>query len=365
MKILLLSDTNSEHTEKWALGLANSGIQVGIFSFNKASYEWHNHPNITIFFEPDKKINAERTLTKLSYVKYVTVLKKIIKHFQPDILHAHYATSYGLVGALTDFHPFIISAWGTDVMKFPNKNYFAKSILKYNFKKADLLCATSKTIEEYMGNITKKPVSIVPFGISLNEFKKKEVKSLFNENDFVIGSVKNLESIYNLDVLIKAFANLSTKHSHIKLMIVGKGSQEERLKELCERLEISNRVIFTGRIPHKEVSNYYNMLNVLVNASQYESFGVSVIEAMACEVPVIVSNVGGLKEVVRDDTVGLKVSAGDVEELEAALERLISDKNLHEQLAKNGRKHAEENYDWKNNLASMIEIYNQILAEKK
>lgn len=365
MKILLLSDTHSEHTEKWALGLADKGIKVGLFSFNKASYEWYNHPNITVFFEPEKKINAESTLTKLSYVKYVTILRKIIKHFQPDILHAHYATSYGLVGALSDFHPFIISAWGTDVMKFPDKNYFAKSILKYNFKKADVLCATSKTIEEYIANITKKPVSIVPFGISLNEFKKKEVKSLFNENDFVIGSIKNLEKIYNTDILIKAFANLSKKHEHLKLLIVGKGSQEERLKELCKTLEISDKVIFTGRIPHNEVSNYYNMLNTLVNVSEYESFGVSVVEAMACETPVIVSNVGGLQEVVKDDSVGLKVSAGSISELEDALERLINNKTLCQHLAVNGRKHVEENYDWKNNLADMIKIYNQLLTKKK
>ena len=81
MRILLLSDTYSEHTEKWALGLANKGVEVGLFSFNKASYDWYAHPNITVFFEPAKKINAESTLTKLAYLKYVTILKKIIKHF--------------------------------------------------------------------------------------------------------------------------------------------------------------------------------------------------------------------------------------------------------------------------------------------
>jgi hypothetical protein len=76
MKVLLLSDTYSEHTEKWALGLADQGVKIGLFSFNKASYEWYNHQNITVFFEPETKINAESTLTKLSYLKYVSILKK-------------------------------------------------------------------------------------------------------------------------------------------------------------------------------------------------------------------------------------------------------------------------------------------------
>ncbi len=365
MKILLLSDTYSEHTEKWALGLANSGIKVGLFSFNKASYNWHVHENITVFFEPDAKINAESTLTKIAYIKYVAVLKKIIKHFNPDILHAHYATSYGFVGALTGFHPFVISSWGSDVMKFPNKNFVAKSILKFNFKRADLLCATSFTIEEYIHQVTDKPVTVIPFGIDLNEFKPKNVSSLFNADDFVLGSIKPLESLYNIDILIKAFHKLLQKYDNLKLLIVGEGSDKDTLSQICKDLGIFEKVIFTGRIPFKEISNYYNMLDVLVNISEYESFGVSVVEAMACEVPVVVSNVGGLKEVVKDDLVGLKVNVGDVNDTAKAIERLIIDENLHEQMAVNARKHVEEKYNWHNNLKQMINEYSKLLTKTR
>lgn len=364
MKVLLLSDTYSEHTEKWALGLANSGIKVGLFSFNKASYDWYVHENITVFFEPDKKINAESTLTKLAYLKYVSILKKIIKQFEPDILHAHYATSYGLVGALTDFHPFVISCWGSDVMKFPNKNFVAKSILKYNFKKADLLCATSYTIQDYINVVVKIPVSVIPFGINIEEFKPKKVESLFNANDFVLGSIKPLESLYNIDVLINAFAKLIPTHDNLKLLIIGEGAELNALKELCQNLGIFEKVIFTGRIPFKEISNYYNMIDVLVNISEYESFGVSVVEAMACGTPVVVTNVGGLKEVVRDDSVGLKVKAGDVDDTANAIERLINDKALYEQIAINARKHVIERYNWDDNLKQMINEYSKLLNKK-
>jgi hypothetical protein len=111
MKILLLSDTNSEHTEKWALGLAEKGIEVGLYSFNKARYPWHDHKNIKLLFEPGEKINAGKSSTKAGYLKHVKTLKKKLAEFKPDLLHAHYATSYGLVGALSGFHPFVISSW--------------------------------------------------------------------------------------------------------------------------------------------------------------------------------------------------------------------------------------------------------------
>ena len=363
MKILLLSDTHSEHTEKWALGLANNGVKVGLFSFNKANYEWYIHENITVFFEPEKKINAENKLNKLAYIKYVSILKKIIQNFKPDILHAHYATSYGLVGALSDFHPFVISSWGTDVMKFPNKNFVAKSILKYNFKKADLLCATSHTIKDYIHKVVNFPVSVIPFGIDTDVFKPKEVSSLFKSTDFILGSIKPVEKLYNIDVLIKAFALLLSKHANLKLLIIGEGTALIELKELSKSLGVYQNIVFTGRIPHSEISNYYNMLDVLVNISEYESFGVSVVEAMSCGIPVVVTNVGGLKEVVKDDSVGLKVNVADVDATIAVIERLINDKELYNKISVNARKHVIENYNWDDNLKQMITEYSKLLTK--
>jgi L-malate glycosyltransferase len=361
MKILLLSDTYSEHTEKWARGLADRGFRVGLFSFNKTDYEWYSHENITVFFEPEEKINAEKKLTKLAYLKHVGVLKKIIRHFEPDILHAHYATSYGLVGALSGFHPFVISSWGTDVMRFPQKNFIARSILKYNFKSADLLCATSQVIKNYIHEVTDKSVKVIPFGVNTDEFKPKTVRSLFAPEHFVIGSIKPLESIYKVDVLLKSFKTLSVKFEQARLLIIGTGSREKELKDLCAELNISGKVIFTGRVPFPEISDYFNMLHVLANLSEYESFGVSVIEAMACEKPVIVTNVGGLKDVVADDSLGYKVPVDSVEATAAAMEELLLNKQLCKTMGENARKHVLKYYNWEDNLGEMISEYNKLV----
>ena len=363
MRILLLSDTYSEHTEKWALGLASNGIEVGLFSFNKASYPWHqNQKNINILFEPKEKLD---TSGKLSYLKFVTPLKKVIKRFNPDVVHAHYATSYGLIGALSKFHPFVISAWGTDVMKFPQKNIINKTILKYNLRKADAICATSNTIKEFLKPVTDKIVQVIPFGVDVNEFCNKEVKSLFVADTFVIGSIKPLEELYNTNVLIKAFANLKSKHSDekIKLLIIGEGSQMEELKKLSSELNIQNDVTFTGRIAFSEISNYYNMLDVLVNISDYESFGVSVIEAMACEKPVIATNTGGLKEIIENSTFGSLVEVGNVEQTTNEMEKYLLDETLKYNVGKAARAKVIEKYNWTNNIQQMIDVYSQLLKK--
>jgi len=363
MRILLLSDTYSEHTEKWALGLASNGVEVGLFSFNKASYAWYsNKENITILFEPSEKLD---TSGKLSYLKFVKPLKQVIKKFKPDVVHAHYATSYGLIGALSGFHPFVISAWGTDVMKFPQKNIINKTILKYNLRKADTICATSNTIKEFLKPVTDKQVQVIPFGVDVKEFCKKEVNNLFDKNAFVVGSIKPLEPLYNTDVLLKAFAALNKKYldKELKLLIIGEGSQIEYLKQLSADLEITNNVIFTGRISFSEISNYYNMLDVLVNISDYESFGVSVIEAMACEKPVIATNTGGLKEIIENSTFGSLVEVGNVDQTANEMEKYLLDEALKQKVGKEARAKVVQKYNWTNNIKQMIDVYSQLIKK--
>ncbi len=363
-KVLLLSDTNSEHTEKWALGLASKNIKVGLFSFNKATYNWFdNNENIELLYQPDSGINANSRSTKLNYIGNVRALKKIIKKFQPDVLHAHYATSYGLVGALTGFHPYVISVWGTDVMKFPQKNIINRKVLTYNFKKADAICATSNTIKEYVSHVIDKKVEVIPFGVDLDIFKAKAVKSLFAEGDFIIGSIKPLEKLYNIDVLVESFIILSKKHSNVKLIIIGEGRDREHLMKICADNNISDKVIFTGRINFSEISNYFNMLDVLVNISDYESFGVSVIEAMACQKPVIVTDVGGLKEVVENTNYGALVKVGDVNETVEAIEKFYLDKDLKIKTGENCRKKVIQKYNWDDNVMQMIKVYEKLLKK--
>lgn len=359
MRILLLADINSSHTQKWAIGLANNNVAVGIFSFNKADSNFlAENKNIQILFQPTEKPSATSFFDKLSYLKYLGRLKKEIKNFKPNILHAHYATSYGLLGALSNFKPFIISAWGTDVMQFPQSNFLNKAILKFNFKRADVICATSKTIANYIHPISKKTIEIIPFGIDLQKFKPNELNEKSNHN-IVFSCIKSLEKIYNIDLVIKAFSKLiiDENSADFRLQIVGGGSEECNLKKLCNDLKISQLVTFTGKIPSSEIPFYCQKMDVLVNISAYESFGVSVIEAMACEKAVIASNVGGLAEIIKNEEDGLLVTVNNIEEVTAAMKKLAFDSNLRQKLGKNGRIKVENLYNWTENLNRMIEIY--------
>lgn len=368
MKVLLLSDTYSEHTEKWALGLADQGVSIGIFSFNKASYEWHKHKNIQVFYEPDSKINAEKTLTKLSYIKYVSVLKKIIKNFAPDILHAHYATSYGLVGSLTGFHPFVLSVWGSDVYDFPRKSKLHKKVFRFNLAKADVVLSTSHIMKEEVQRYTSKEIQVTPFGVDTTVFQKK-INPLKKPGVVYIGTIKPIEEKYGIVYIIEAAKLLVDKYKQIdfKFFLIGSSGNIDSYKKMIEDNGLSSCFEVTGRVPFSEISDYHNLLDIFLNVSidDSESFGVAAVEAMACEKPVIVTDVGGLMEVVDHGKYGIVIPKKNPVALAEAISYLIESPDRMSEMGKKARLHVLNLYNWENNLNKMIEIYKTILKKEK
>lgn len=365
MKILLLSDTYSEHTEKWALGLANNGIQIGLFSFNKASYEWHTHPNITVYFEPETKIDADSFLTKVAYIKYVSILKKIIKQFKPDILHAHYATSYGLIGALTGFKPFVLSVWGSDVYLFPKKSKLHKKIFQYNLKKANVLLSTSYVMKEEVKLYTNKDVIVTPFGVDTDVFKAQQIAD--KEPDVIyIGTIKPIEEKYGIIYIIEAAEIIIKKYPQkkFKFYLVGPGNDLRHYEQIIEQKSLKDYFVITGRISFSQVQNYHNLLDIFLNVSidDSESFGVAVVEAMACEKPVIVTDAKGLVEVVGNGEFAKIIPKKNAKAIAEAIADILNF-GTDAEIGKKARQHVLQNYDWKNNLQLMISIYNKLIIK--
>ncbi len=364
MKILLLSDCNSVHTIKWAKGLSKQGLDIIIFSLGVLKVGDYQNTRVKVI-TAGNSVSRENWLDKLQYLKVLPQLKKVIEGEQPNIVHSHYATSYGLLGALSKFKPFVLSVWGADVFDFPKVSFLHRNIVKYNLKCADKILSTSNVMAKEIKLYTDKDIEVTPFGIDMEIFKPQRETSLFDEEDIVIGTVKTLEEKYGIRHLIDAFKILVDKYPEkpLKLLLVGGGSQEKMLKAKVKELGIEAKVVFTGQIPFDQVPKYHNMLSVSVSVSvsDGESFGVAIIEASACEKPVVVSNVGGLPEVVENGVTGIVVPPRNPQVTFEAIEKLLLDENLRKQMGKAGRERVRNLYDWNDNVQQMIGIYKEIL----
>lgn len=366
MKIVVLANADSVHTRKWITSLCRSGIEIVLVSlhdFDRSVYEeLPGFSSYTLGF--DSKLNYfDKKFFKLKYLTAVKKIKKIIDAEKPGILHAYYASSFGLMGAMCNFHPYIISVWGSDIFEFPLSSFVAKKILKSNLAKADYIFATSNALALETKKYCLKEITVIPFGIDVDVFFRNRKRTLFAENDIVIGTIKTFEKVYGIEYLIQAFAKVCSNNTAmpLKLMLVGKGSCENEYKALVKKLGIEQNVLFTGYVNHTEIAKYYNNLDIFVVPSIRESFGVSALEASACELPVIASNTGGLPEVVVDKDTGFWVPSGDTDALANTMEKLIVDENLRLSLGKNGRQFVVEKYSWANSVEEMINTYQKIL----
>lgn len=369
MRILLLSDPESPHTVRWANALYDRGNEIllfGLSNFDPAPY----NPGIKIeSFNvfPFIKNKLHGNVLKIIYLLKLPLLKKVIRSFKPDILHSHYASSYGLMGALSGFHPFVVSVWGTDVYIFPNVSFIHRNFIKYILSKPDVICSTSNAMKKITESYTDKEIEIVPFGIDLNLFKPSSV-ALSNTNaEIVIGTVKRLEKESGIDKLIEAFYLLAKKlpDSTLKLIIIGGGTLYSVYKNLTKKYGIESKTIFTGVLTGEKVIEMHNSMDIEVYLSTYESFGVAVLEALACENPVVVSNIGGLPEIVDDGKTGFIIPNGNAVKAANVIEKLILDAELRKKIGKAGRQKVSEFFSWKENVDEMINIYNKIQEKRK
>lgn len=303
---------------------------------------------------------ARSVFSKLSYLKHAGAIKKALEVFSPDILHAHYATSYGLLAGKTGFRPLIISAWGADVYDFPKTSYLHKRLLSDVLSKADLICSTSHCMMVETRKYTEKKIEVVPFGVSTEVFKPQPGTTL-EKDEIVIGTVKSLESKYGIDFLIRAFAHVLALNPQkkLKLLIVGEGSKKAAYQKLCADLGIAAQVTFTGRIDHRDVVKFHQRIDIFVSLSvlDSESFGVSLVEAMSCGKPVVASDVAGFKEVLGNEKCGMLVPKRNHHEAARAISELIGNPELAKACGAHARRRVLELYDWEKNLGQMVSIY--------
>jgi len=362
MKICYLGDANSIHTKKLCCFFRDKGYDVSVISLNDGEIE-----GVKVYSMAMKIENQGNSIAKVRYLRNIIKIKKLVREINPDILHAHYATSYGLLGSLVNYKPYIISVWGSDVYDFPKKSFIHEKLLKYNLKKADLILSTSKVMADETKKYIDKDILITPFGVDIDKFKINNINKTV-EDGLVIGTIKTLEEKYGIEYLIKAFQIVKNrnKNLNIKLKIAGKGSKESDLKKLCKELNIENYVEFLGFVNPNDVPNIFNSFDIAVFPSilDSESFGVAAVEAEACGVPVIVSDVGGLMESTKPNYSSFVTKRKDSNDLANKLEKLLLDDELRKSMGMNARKYVEDNYNYIDNFDYINDIYLDLLGKK-
>ena len=361
MRIALLGPANSIHLQRWAAALVGCGHAVSVVSQHRVDRS---------LFPAQADVHWLPHATQPGYFANVFALRRHLSSWRPDLLNVHYASGYGTTGALAGFRPTLLSVWGSDVYDFPHESAFKGWLVRRVLRRATAIASTSHAMAAQVRRLTpeRRDIAVTPFGVDLVRFAARRSP----EGPLTIGIVKSLAPKYGVDLLLRAFAGLcadaevQAAHPACRLLIVGEGPQRDELVRLAAQLGITERTQFVGAVPHAEVPHWLRQLHIYAAPSRLdsESFGVAVIEAGACGLPVVVSDAGGLPEVVVAGTTGLVVPRDDVPALQAALKRLVLDAALRDRLGAAGRAHVEREYEWGRCVDRMERCYADTIAAR-
>lgn len=369
MKICFIAPANNYHTQKWCNWFKNRGHQVDVISFTEGEIEGCN----VHYIDSGAGVRGSDT-QKLKYLLQAGKVHKIVKGIHPDVINAHYATSYGTVAALAKLPPYYLSVWGSDVYDFPKKSILHRWMLQFSLSKATYLFSTSKAMAEEAGKYTKKKFKITPFGVDCDLFSQDKTRvkegntvNTKNGQDYVIGTVKSLSDKYGIATLLRATAVLKKDHPEVpvQLRIAGKGPQEAEYKALAKELGVDNITHWLGFISQEQAAVEWASMDcgIIPSESESESFGVSAVEAQACCTPVIITNIPGLMEATKPGKTSVVVPRKSPEKLAQAMYEMYIDVDKRKEVGENGRRFVCEKYELNDCFEKIERIYEKAVGK--
>jgi N-acetyl-alpha-D-glucosaminyl L-malate synthase BshA len=263
----------------------------------------------------------------------------IVRKYNIDIIHAHSVIPTGFIGVIVSKFvkkPVFITAHGMDITNFQNHPFY-KRLITFSLVNSNKTIAVSEYIAKTMKSLGSNPENLIILRNTINTNRFKPLRNLnlrksynIEDKEILILFVGYLDVFKGIFELLEAFFELYENNKNLKLMMVGNGPKETNLKMKVHEKDLENSVIFTGRIPPVDIHSYYQAADIFVLPSYTDAGGppIVVMEAMACGLPIIGTNVGGIPEGIEDGMNGFIIPPENIDELIKKLNILLKDESL-------------------------------------
>tara|TARA_B100000965_G_C19540202_1_gene735213 strand:- start:288 stop:1415 length:1128 start_codon:yes stop_codon:yes gene_type:complete len=355
-RILFFADGASQHSEKWITAQQKNGDTCFWISLHKRNI---NTKEGIEYYEFSQGMILYRIFRAVIFALMLIKKRKI------EIVHGHYIGTYGFAAFLVP-RPLILTAWGSDILLSP-KNSIKRFLIKLIIKRAKIITYDAKHVELKLLELgaLANQLWFVNFGVDCEYFNKKNLPNLqeyyssigkteiskrlsqfLDKESFVVLSNRNLEPIYDIETLIKAWKRVNQEKRNYKLIIAGSGSLSSKLESLVKRLELEESILFIGEYNKEELLYLLNNVHIYISTSLSDAgLATSVAEAMACCVPVIVSNFGDNGKWVINDKTGKLFNTSDHIDLSKKIIEIENHK-LSEDIGFSGRQIIKKNNDY-------------------
>ena len=327
--------------------LSKKGYEIHFITYNQpVKLELFNHrvhfhevkvPNYPLFYYPPYELALSSRLVE------------VVKKYKINILHVHYAIPHAyaalmakqILNAQEIDIPVVTTLHGTDItLVGSNPSY--KTAVEYSINNSDYVTAVSESLKAdtlSLFNINKS-IQVIPNFVNLEKYNGNTPKNnLLNKNHKIVTHVSNFRKVKRIMDVLEIFNGIQKKVPS-KLLMIGDGPEKNKAEKKAKKLGIKDKVIFFGK--SNETNKILSFSDLFILPSEIESFGLSALEAMAANVPVISTNTGGIPEVNIDNFSGLMSNIGDVEKMINDSIMILSNQNIMEKFKINARKRAED-----------------------
>jgi len=350
--------------------LANEGHQVHFITYSQ--------PARLDFFSANLFYHevSVRDYPLFDYAPYESALASklvdVVRFEQLDILHVHYAIPHASAAfmakqILATFGiniPFVTTLHGTDIT-LVGKDATYKPVVTFSINKSDGVTTVSQDLKEdtYKHFEIQKEIKVIPNFIDFNRFslqpKDHFKKAIAPNNERILIHTSNFRKVKRTQDVIYMFQKVLEKIPS-KLLMVGDGPERTANEQLCRELNICDHVRFLGK--QDAVEEILSVSDLFIMPSESESFGLAALEAMACKVPVITSNAGGLPELNIDDFCGYMCDVGDIDDMANKAITILSNEETLKYFKENALKRAQD-FDLKKILPMYIDYYTEVLQQ--
>lgn len=308
--LCLLGDATSPHIQRWAAEMRARGYRVSLVTARPAPIEGVEQ----------KVLSPVRRST--DWLLRVGQARRHVQALAPDIVHAHYITSYGYLAARCGRHPLVMTAWGSDLLVTPQTNALVRWLTGWSLRRADLITGDSQSlIDAARAYGPACPVQEIHWGVDLARFAPAPWTG---KAGLQIVSLRSWEPNYNIDTIVEAVAALVARYpaAGVQLHLLGGGSMEAALRALVGARGLERQVVFHGRLDDAGMARVLAQCKLSVSVPTSDATSVSVLESMACGLAVVASDLDANRTWLG---ASLLVPPRDAAALAHCLEALIAD----------------------------------------
>ncbi|MBK6795187.1 MAG: glycosyltransferase family 4 protein [Anaerolineales bacterium] len=289
--------------------------------------------------------------------------KRLLRDLKPDLIHAGPIQTCAFIAVLAGASPLLTMSWGFDLMDDVHKGWMWEFATKYTLKRSTFFTSDANVTKDkaFVYGMNPDKTIVFPWGVNLEHFSKKEERK--ESEGFVLFCNRSWETRYGVDVLARAFVKVARQREDVRLILLGGGSQGANIRKIFQSGGVDEYVTYGGQISQTELPRWYHMADLYISPSHVDGSSVSLMEALACGLPCLVSDIPANKEWVFENQNGWLFRDGDVDHL---AEKILAAMNQREKLPEIGRasrSEAEKRADWKKNAAALMEVYRS-LGEK-